>query len=106
VYVVSRYIDDPLLVGGKKFDVRLYVLVLSYRPLKVYLSDLGFARFCNVKYDARAVDALDNRLMHLTNVAIQRQDDAYNAAHGNKWTLANLRLWLQATAGRTRAGAG
>jgi tubulin polyglutamylase TTLL1 len=33
-YVVSRYIDDPLLIGGKKFDLRLYAVVCSYRPLK------------------------------------------------------------------------
>lgn len=37
-YVISRYIDQPLLVGAKKFDLRIYVLVTSYRPLKVWLS--------------------------------------------------------------------
>ena len=34
-YVVSRYIDNPLLVGGKKFDMRLYVVVTSFKPLQV-----------------------------------------------------------------------
>ena len=43
-YVISRYIDNPLLIGGKKFDMRLYVLVTSFRPLKVYLFKLGFCR--------------------------------------------------------------
>ena len=36
-YVVSRYLDQPLLLGGRKFDLRIYVLVLSYVPLIVYL---------------------------------------------------------------------
>lgn len=42
-YVISKYIDDPLLIGGKKFDLRIYVLVTSYRPIKCYLYKVGFA---------------------------------------------------------------
>jgi len=68
-YVICRYIDRPLLVGGKKFDLRIYVLVTSYRPLKVWLSSCGFARFCNEKYSSD-LSEIDNMMIHLTNVAI------------------------------------
>lgn len=70
-FFLFRYIDDPLLIGGKKFDLRLYVLVTSFRPLKAYQFRLGFCRFCTVKYDA-SVAELDNMYVHLTNVSVQK----------------------------------
>ncbi|KAL0039776.1 hypothetical protein WJX77_007669 [Trebouxia sp. C0004] len=97
-YVVSRYIEDPLLIGGKKFDLRMYVVVLNYKPLQVYMSQLGFARFCNIKYSSEVAE-MDNQFVHLTNVAIQKHGDEYNFRHGNKWPLTDLRLYLEATRG-------
>ncbi|XP_059486933.1 polyglutamylase complex subunit TTLL1 [Neocloeon triangulifer] len=99
-YVISRYIDNPLLIGGKKFDLRLYVLVTSFRPLKAYLFKQGFCRFCTVKYDA-AVQELDNTFAHLTNVSIQRQGGEYNSMHGGKLSVQNLRLYLESTRGKS-----
>ncbi|XP_039456515.1 probable tubulin polyglutamylase TTLL1 isoform X1 [Oreochromis aureus] len=98
-YVISLYIDNPLLIGGKKFDLRLYVLVTTYRPLKCYMYKLGFCRFCTVKYTP-STSELDNMFVHLTNVAIQKHGDDYNHVHGGKWTVSNLRLYLESTRGK------
>ncbi len=48
---MQRYIADPLLVGNKKFDMRIYVLVTSYQPLTIYLYRSGFARFTHYRYE-------------------------------------------------------
>lgn len=98
-YVISRYIANPLLIGGKKFDLRLYVLVTSFRPLKAYLFKLGFCRFCTVKYDTNVTE-LDNMYVHLTNVSVQKHGGEYNNLHGGKWTVQNLRLYLEGTRGK------
>jgi tubulin polyglutamylase TTLL1 len=90
-YVISRYVENPLLIGGKKFDT-------SYRPLRVYQYCHGFARFCNAKYNTDMGD-IDNPFIHLTNVAIQKHDNDYNAKHGGKWHIQNLRLYVEATFG-------
>ncbi|XP_006866909.1 PREDICTED: probable tubulin polyglutamylase TTLL1 isoform X2 [Chrysochloris asiatica] len=98
-YVISLYINNPLLIGGRKFDLRLYVLVSTYRPLRCYMYKLGFCRFCTVKYSP-STSELDNMFVHLTNVAIQKHGDDYNHIHGGKWTVSNLRLYLESTRGR------
>ena len=97
-YVISRYVENPLLIGGKKFDLRIYVLVNSFRPLSVYQYAHGFARFCNAKYNTDKSD-IDNPFIHLTNVAIQKHDADYNQRHGGKWHITNLRLYIEATYG-------
>ena len=99
-YVISKYLEDPLLIGGKKFDLRIYVLVTGYRPLKVYLYELGFCRFCVEKYN-NDFEQRDNMFIHLTNVAIAKQAVNYNDKHGGKWTIQNLKFYLEQTCGKT-----
>jgi len=43
--VIARYIDNPLLVDGFKFDVRIYVAVTSFDPLRIYVYKEGLTRF-------------------------------------------------------------
>ena len=68
-YIIQKYINNPLLIGGKKFDMRIYVLVTSYSPLTVYLYRTGFGRFTHMRYSSK-IDEIQNTFMHLTNVAI------------------------------------
>lgn len=93
-YVISKYIDNPLLVGQKKFDMRIYCLVTSFHPLKAYLYQQGFCRFCNEKFSVDISD-INNIYIHLTNVAVQKKYEKYTASHGGKWNLKNLKLYLE-----------
>eukprot|EP00698_Gefionella_okellyi_P009504 TRINITY_DN2422_c0_g1_i1.p1 TRINITY_DN2422_c0_g1~~TRINITY_DN2422_c0_g1_i1.p1 ORF type:complete len:335 (+),score=59.20 TRINITY_DN2422_c0_g1_i1:794-1798(+) len=98
-YVISRYVDEPFLVGGKKFDLRLYVLVTSYKPLKAYFYKHGFCRFCTQQYSSDMSD-IDNMFIHLTNVAIQKHNDDYSDRNGGKWHIDKLKLYVEQTRGR------
>ncbi|KAL2650233.1 hypothetical protein R1flu_018361 [Riccia fluitans] len=92
-YIVQKYIESPYLIGGKKFDLRIYVLVLSYAPLKAYLYRSGFARFTNAPFSMKKED-IANKLVHLTNFSIQKHAPTYNSKTGTKWPLHNLKMYM------------
>ncbi|XP_055891747.1 probable tubulin polyglutamylase TTLL9 isoform X4 [Biomphalaria glabrata] len=98
-YVVQRYIENPYLIGGRKFDIRVYVLVTSYNPLKAYLYRSGFARFANNRY---SLDTIDDNYIHLTNVAIQKTAPDYDPEKGCKWSTQQLRMYLTAKHGQSK----
>lgn len=74
-FIVQRYIHNPLLIGHKKFDLRLYVLVTSHNNLTIYLYRTGFGRFTHYRYDSININDLEG---HLTNVAVQKNSDNYD----------------------------
>ncbi|CAI2727646.1 unnamed protein product [Schistosoma spindalis] len=90
-YVVSRYITNPYLLCGRKFDLRVYVLVTSFNPLKVWVYRDGFARFSNTRF---SLDSIDDQYIHLTNIAVQKTAPDYDAEKGCKWSIGRLRRHL------------
>ena len=94
-YVVSLYLSSPFLIHNLKFDMRIYVLVTSYEPLRIYLYEEGLARFASEEYTG--LTRKDARCMHLTNYSVNKRSDNYvpNSDYrrdnvGHKWSLTAL----------------
>jgi hypothetical protein len=51
--IISKYIADPLLINGHKFDLRIYVTITSYEPLRVYVFKEGLVRFASEQYSTK-----------------------------------------------------
>uniref|UniRef100_A0A8C9KMK0 Tubulin tyrosine ligase like 4 n=1 Tax=Panthera tigris altaica TaxID=74533 RepID=A0A8C9KMK0_PANTA len=75
--LVQRYLHKPYLISGSKFDLRIYVYVTSYDPLRIYLFSDGLVRFASCKYSP-SMKSLGNKFMHLTNYSV-------NKKNGHKW---------------------
>lgn len=75
--VAQTYIDDPFLVDGLKFDLRLYVLLYGVNPLRIYLFDDGLARFATTPYKSAKQSDISDLYMHLTNYSINKNSSNY-----------------------------
>jgi tubulin polyglutamylase TTLL9 len=98
VYVAQKYIENPYLVGGKKFDLRLYALVTSYSPLTIWFYRSGFARFSAHRFTMNK-GGLGSLAVHLTNVAVQKTEHGYDKDAGCKWDLKQLKMYMMSRHG-------
>ena len=98
--VVQKYLSNPYLIDGLKFDLRIYVYVTSFDPLRVYLFNDGLTRFASRKY-SNSVKTIGDKFMHLTNYSINKTNKDYKtnndekACTGHKWSLKALWTYLQ-----------
>uniref|UniRef100_A0A672I209 Tubulin tyrosine ligase-like family, member 4 n=1 Tax=Salarias fasciatus TaxID=181472 RepID=A0A672I209_SALFA len=97
--LVQKYLHKPYLIGGNKFDLRIYVYVTSYDPLRVYIFSDGLVRFASCKYSS-SMKTLSNKFMHLTNYSVNKKNAEYQsnsddkACQGHKWALKALWQYL------------
>lgn len=70
-YIASYYIDNPMLLDGFKFDLRIYVAVTSINPLRVYMYEEGLVRFATVKYNQDTGNK-QSKFTHLTNYSLNK----------------------------------
>ena len=75
--VAQKYVSDPFLIDGRKFDLRVYALVTCADPLRVFVYDDGLVRFCTNAYEPPDAKNLRNARMHLTNYAVNKDSENF-----------------------------
>lgn len=79
-WVVQKYIERPLLVDGRKFHLRAYVLAVG--ALKVYFFSDVLALFSLHQYPSVGADKdITNYGAHLTNTCYQHRNEGVYPGH-------------------------
>merc|ERR1719181_267760 len=97
-WICQKYIENPQLVHGYKFDIRQWVLVTDWNPLTVYIWKHPYIRFAGQKYD----ESLANRseYVHLVNNSIIKHMDGFEEKNedlqtsGYMWFRQQYEEWL------------
>ncbi|XP_033124025.1 tubulin polyglutamylase ttll6-like [Anneissia japonica] len=95
--VCQQYISKPFLIDGFKFDLRIYVLVTSCDPLRIYVFKDGLARFATIKYTEPTNNNTDEQCMHLTNYAINKHSSDFirDDDCGSKRKITTVDRWFE-----------
>ena len=98
--LITKYLINPHLIKGFKYDLRIHGLVTSVKPLKIYLYDEGLVRVASEKYDPKKID---NEFSFLTNLYINRKNkkkfiypkNLSNIEDSNLWNLAAFKRYCK-----------
>lgn len=94
-FIIQRYIDNPLLIHGRKFDFRCYGVLTSINGcLKGYFYEDAYIRTSCKEFD---IEDVHNKFIHLTNDAVQKYSADYGKyENGNKLSLSDFQKYLKA----------
>ncbi|XP_058453437.1 tubulin polyglutamylase TTLL13-like isoform X2 [Malaya genurostris] len=76
--ICQVYVHRPLLIDGYKFDLRVYTLVTSTDPLRIFVYKEGLARFATNKYREPCITNTSNNFMHLTNYSVNKYSRCFS----------------------------
>jgi tubulin monoglycylase TTLL3/8 len=92
-WVAMKYIENPMIISNRKFDIRQWVLVTSWNPLTIWFWNKPYLRFPAVDYDPKN---MNDRFVHLTNNSVAKY--AKNGTEfgiGNMWTSEMFAEYLK-----------
>ncbi|XP_056240956.1 protein polyglycylase TTLL10 isoform X2 [Seriola aureovittata] len=88
--IVQQYIQSPLLLKGKKFDVRSYLLIACTAPYMVFFRH-GYVRLTCDLYDPSS----NNLSAHLTNQYMQKKNPLYSQLKEDTvWSMENFNTYV------------
>ena len=88
--IIQKYIENPLVINGRKFDIRQWVLVTDLNPLTVWLFDTPYVRFGAENYH---IDDFKNVFSQLTGNSIAKHSEKFNSGEieGDMWENEQFR---------------
>ena len=91
-FILQKYIDRPLLIKGRKFDIRAFGTMTSVNGyLKAYFYEDGYIRTSSTKYTSKSNDAF----IHLTNDAVQKHAENFGKYESsNKLSYHDFQKYL------------
>ena len=92
-YILQKYIENPLLVNRRKFDIRCYALVTCINGnLQAYFYKEGYLRTTSKEFSLKQVH---DKFIHLTNDAVQKHSEEYGKFEsGNKLSYIDFQKFL------------
>ena len=92
-YILQKYIEKPLLISKRKFDIRMYGMLTSVNGIiKGYFYEEGYIRTSCKEYTLKN---LAQKAIHLTNDAVQKKDESYGKyENGNKLSFTDFQKYL------------
>lgn len=94
-YIIQKYIENPLLINKRKFDIRCYAMITSVNGvIQGYFYEDGYLRTASNEFN---IDDVSNLFIHLTNDAIQKHSTDYGKfENGNKLSYRSFQKYLDA----------
>jgi tubulin monoglycylase TTLL3/8 len=98
-FVAQKYIETPLLIHNRKFDIRQWVLVTNWNPLTVWIYAEPYVRFPASDF---SFNDITNKYVHLSNNAVSKTATSKlseglsptiftsHKIDGNMWSLSQL----------------
>lgn len=97
-FIIQKYLERPLLIDGRKFDIRVWVLFTH--EFKVFFFKEGYVRTSSSQYSLKE-DTFGNSNIHLTNNAIQKYGEDYGKYEdGNQLSFKFLNTYITRMGGK------